>query len=102
MRVSVPASVANMGPGFDVLAMAVDLWLEVEAEEADEPEWEFEGEAAEQLQNEPNPLSTLAMRGGVRNAIPVGVGRGSSAAARVAAAALQGSEDPIRDACRQE
>jgi homoserine kinase len=102
MRVSVPASVANMGPGFDVLAMAVDLWLEVEAEEADEPEWEFEGEGAEQLQNEPNPLSTLTMRGWVRNGIPVGVGLGSSAAARVAAAALQGSEDPIGDAGRQE
>src|SRR5438270_102986 len=34
MRVRVPASIANMGPGFDVLAMAVDLWLDVEAEEA--------------------------------------------------------------------
>ena len=70
-----------------VLAMAVDLWLEVEAEEADEPEWEFEGEGAEQLQNEPKPLSTLAMRGWVRNGIPVGVGlhalkRGKSRLAR--------------------
>src|SRR3979411_435577 len=102
MRVSVPASVANMGPGFDVLAMAVGLWLGVEGGEADEPEWEFEGEGAEQLQNEPNPLSSLAMRGWVRNGIPVGVGLGSSAAARVAAAALQGSEDPIGDAGRQE
>jgi homoserine kinase len=91
-----------MGPGFDVLAMAVDLWLEVEAEEADEPEWEFEGEGAEQLQDEPNPLSSLPMRGWVRNNIPVGVGLGSSAAARVAAAALQGSEDPIGDAGREE
>ena len=63
MRISVPASVANLGPGFDVLAMAVDLWLEVEAEEADEPEWEFEGEGAELLQEQPNPLSVLPMRG---------------------------------------
>jgi homoserine kinase len=102
MRVSVPASVANLGPGFDVLAMAVDLWLEVEAEEADEPEWEFEGEGAEQLQDQPNPISSLSMRGWVRNGIPVGVGLGSSAAARVAAAALQGSEDPIGDAGREE
>src|SRR3989440_10477994 len=102
MRVSVPASVANLGPGFDVLAMAVDLWLEVEAEEADEPEWEFEGEGAELLREEPNPLSLLPMRGWARSDIPLGVGLGSSAAARVAAAALQGSEDPIGDAGRQE
>ena len=38
-----PASVANLGPGFDVLAMAVDLWLEAEAEPAAEPDWRFEG-----------------------------------------------------------
>jgi homoserine kinase len=42
------------------------------------------------------------MRGWVRSGIPVGVGLGSSAAARVAAAALQNSEDPIGDAGRDE
>src|SRR5437660_10209907 len=102
MRVRVPASIANMGPGFDVLAMAVDLWLDVEAEEADEPEWEFEGEGAELLASRPHPRSGLPMRGWVTNDIPVGVGLGSSAAARVAAAALCGSEDPIGDAGREE
>jgi homoserine kinase len=102
MRVRVPASVANLGPGFDVLAMAVDLWLEVEAEESDEPEWEFEGEGAELLAASPNPLSTLPMRGWVASDIPVGVGLGSSAAARVAAAALLGDEDPIGAAGREE
>jgi homoserine kinase len=102
VRVRVPASVANMGPGFDVLAMAVDLWLDVEAEEADEPDWEFEGEGAELLAAAPNPLSVLPMRGWVTNDIPVGVGLGSSAAARVAAAALRGDEDPIGAAGREE
>ena len=102
MRVRVPASIANLGPGFDVLAMAVDLWLEVEAEEADEPEWEFEGEGAELLAAGPNPLSILPMRGWVNSDIPVGVGLGSSAAARVAAAALLGDEDPIGTAGREE
>jgi homoserine kinase len=102
MRVLVPASIANLGSGFDVLAMAVDLWLEVDAEEADEPEWEFEGEGAEMLAARPNPLSVLPMRGWVNNGIPVGVGLGSGAAARVAAAALRGSEDPIGEAGRQE
>jgi homoserine kinase len=102
MRVRVPASIANLGPGFDVLAMAVDLWLEVEAEESDEPEWEFEGEGAEVLAATENPLSVLPMRGWVTNDIPLGVGLGSSAAARVAAAALLGDEDPIGAAGRQE
>lgn len=97
-----PASIANLGPGFDVLAMAVDMWLEVEAEESDEPEWEFKGEGADFLAANPNPLSSLRLRGWVSNAIPVGVGLGSSAAARVAAAALQGSRDPIGDAGRAE
>jgi homoserine kinase len=82
--------------------MAVDLWLEVEAEEADAPEWEFEGEGAEYLAANANPLSELPMRGWVNNEIPIGVGLGSSAAARVAAAALLRSEDPIGDAGRAE
>jgi homoserine kinase len=102
VRIRVPASIANLGPGFDVLAMAVDLWLEVEAEAADEPGWEFEGEGAELLGAGPNPLSVLPMRGWVNNDIPVGVGLGSSAAARVAAAALRGDEDPIGSAGREE
>jgi homoserine kinase len=102
VRIRVPATVANLGAGFDVLAMAVDLWLEVEAEEADEPDWEFDGEGAQLLAASPNPLSVLPMRGWVNSEIPVGVGLGSSAAARVAAAALRGDEDPIGTAGREE
>lgn len=102
MRVRVPASVANLGPGFDVLAMAIDVWLEVEAEPADDPEWEFEGEGADFLNGNSNPLSVLPFRGWVTNDIPIGVGLGSSAAARVAAAALRGDEDPIGAAGREE
>ncbi|HEX6348913.1 MAG TPA: homoserine kinase [Candidatus Dormibacteraeota bacterium] len=102
MRVKVPASIANLGPGFDVLAMAVDLWLEVEAEPAGVADWEFEGEGAELLQGSRNPLSVVPMQGWVKNQIPVGVGLGSSAAARVAAAVLRGSEDPIGEAGREE
>lgn len=90
IKISVPASIANLGPGFDVLAMAVDLWLEVEAEPAGGPEWVFAGEAAEFLMTQPNPLSMLPFRGRVSNRVPMGVGLGSSAAARLAAAALRG------------
>lgn len=86
MKVRAPASIANLGTGFDVLAMAVDLWLEVDAEPAERPEWRFEG--AEPPAG--HPFSRLPMRGTVRSAIPLGVGLGSSAAARVAALRLEG------------
>src|SRR5262249_60649471 len=82
--------------------MASDLWREVEAEGWDRPEWEFEGEGADFLAVNPNPLSVLPLRGWVTNDIPLGVGLGSSAASRVAAAALCSSEDPIGDAGREE
>ena len=88
MRVRVPATIANLGPGFDVLAMAVDLWLEVEAEPSGAPRWRFEG--AEPPPG--HPFAELSMEGLVRSAIPLGVGLGSSAAARVAALRLQGVE----------
>src|SRR5258708_34496882 len=94
MKVRVPASIANVGPGFDVLAFAVDLWLEVEAELSDRPSWRFIGEGEETLKKTPNVLSELPFKGKVRSGIPLGVGLGSSAAARVAAAALLGSRAP--------
>jgi homoserine kinase len=104
MKVRVPASVANLGPGFDVLALAVDLWLEVEAEPAESPDWLFEGEGAGFLNAKVNPLSALPMRGRVRNGIPMGVGLGSSAAARLAVAALNGmaAGDAFRWAAQEE
>jgi len=102
LRVRVPASIANLGPGFDILAMAVDLWLEVEAEPAAVPSWSFSGEGADFLGQHPNPLSVLPMRGEVRCGIPLGVGLGSSAAARLAAAVLSADPDPLGAATKAE
>jgi homoserine kinase len=94
----VPASSANLGPGFDVLALALDLWLSVEARESSKTtlDWQGEGAAEVPLQRrnlilraarEPfagwsRPLEGLELR--VNNQIPIGRGLGSSAAAIVA------------------
>jgi homoserine kinase len=96
--VRVPASSANLGPGFDVLALALDLHLDVEAREASKTTITWEGEGAGEVPltrnnllvrsaQEPflgwtRPLDGLALR--VSNQIPIGRGLGSSAAAIVA------------------
>src|SRR5438552_2236389 len=93
MRIKVPASIANIGPGFDCMAMAIDLWLEVDANESERPAWDYEGEGADYLYAHENPFTRLNMKGRVRSEIPMGVGLGSSAAARLAASALSSPWD---------
>src|SRR5438105_206579 len=82
MRVKVPASIANIGPGFDCMAMTIDLWLEVVATESERPAWDYEGEGADYLYAHENPFTRLHMKGRVRSEIPLRVGLGRSAAAR--------------------
>ena len=46
-KVKVPATSANMGPGFDCIGIALDLYNEVEVYESDKPLhfiWECEEE----------------------------------------------------------
>jgi len=51
VRVRVPASTANLGPGFDALGMALGLYNEVEVElTGDGLSLEVQGEGAERLQ----------------------------------------------------
>lgn len=101
VRVRVPASSANLGPGFDSLGLALSLYDEVEACVADDGVGvEVDGEGAGQVPCDERHLVVRAMRtawnvtgdapAGVRlrcrNAIPHSRGLGSSAAAAVAGA----------------
>jgi len=101
-RLRLPATSANLGPGFDAVAVALDFALEIEAEVAQEFAIAATGRDAERcgrlhdnlileiykdlLEANQRPIVPLALR--VTNQIPLGMGCGSSAAARLAAIAL--------------
>jgi len=98
VTVRVPATSANMGPGYDCLGLAVDLWSEVTVSRADKFEIVAEGEGAKQMPkdetnymvigckaafeaaNKPMPL----LKYHVVSRIPFARGLGSSSAAIVA------------------
>jgi homoserine kinase len=102
VRLRLPATSANLGPGFDTLALALRMHLEVEAEAGDEFALEAAGRNADVcgamrdnllletyravLGRQGSPVVPLRVR--MRNGIPLGMGCGSSAAARMAAVAL--------------
>jgi homoserine kinase len=89
-RVRVPGSSANLGPGFDAMAAAVSVHLELEVEEADSFSVDVGG------QHLPADETNLCVRGfadlhevdrlafRMRSDIPLAAGLGSSAAAIVA------------------
>lgn len=99
MHARAPASSANLGPGFDTLALALDLHVEVDLEPAAALEVATEGEGSDL----PADASHLGVRVAgevlghdrfrmrVRSSIPVGRGLGSSAAVAVAAASAAGA-----------
>lgn len=88
--VRVPASSANLGPGYDVLAAAVSLFLELEVEEAGE--FSFDPGGLDVSRGRDNlvvrAFESLRPAGGIafrlRSEIPLARGLGSSAAAIVA------------------
>ncbi len=108
MRARAPASAANLGPGFDVLALALDLYVEVEVEPAQRLTVRAEGEGAELADDAGHLAARVAIDVAghdrlaitVRSDIPVARGLGSSAALAVAAAAAAGSKDPMGVAAR--
>jgi homoserine kinase len=91
---SAPASSANLGPGFDVLALALDIRCEVEV--VADAEWSVTSNGRhvdddtaavvrEMAGEEPKAIF-------IRSDIPMARGLGSSAAVRVAAAAAAAAE----------
>ena len=114
-RVVAPASSANLGPGFDTAAAALDLWNEVTVEPADELEVEVTGEGADELPRDGTHLALRAFalfadveghRFRFVNRIPLERGLGSSAAAialgLVAAGGDAGSDDLLAAAAQLE
>jgi len=103
MRARAPASSANLGPGFDALAIALDCYVQVEVEPAGALMVHSEGEGAG-LFDDASHLAARVARSvlghdrfavRVHSQIPVSRGLGSSAALAVAAAAAAGADDPF-------
>ena len=113
VTVRVPATVANLGPGFDALGVAVGIHLTIEVEpRRDSVDLSIEGEGADELPSDDSNLVLSSMNAffdhvarrppgfavRIRNPIPLASGLGSSAAAVVggltAARALTGSRVP--------
>ncbi len=118
VRVRVPATSANLGPGFDALGIALSLYDEISVEVIDSGlEIEVRGEGADEVPTDENHLVYRAMEAafdllgetppGLRlvcsNRIPHGRGLGSSSAAISAAIVaarglVVGGEDRLDDA----
>jgi homoserine kinase len=102
IHLRMPATSANLGPGFDAAAVALDFALEIDAEPASEFSIQATGHDAERcarleenlileiykelLLSHGRPMIPLAIR--MENGIPLGMGCGSSAAGRLAAIVL--------------
>ncbi|MEO6351351.1 MAG: homoserine kinase [Candidatus Limnocylindrales bacterium] len=98
--VEAPATSANLGPGFDALALTLDMWLRVTVEpiEAGVESLKVQGEGADEIGLDAGNrfliglehgleefgLEPPVMRIRMRNEIPLARGLGSSAAASIA------------------
>jgi homoserine kinase len=102
LRLALPATSANLGPAFDAAALAMDLYITIDARPAANFSIKASGrdkEICEGLQNnliletyrevlqaQSAEVVPLSLR--IKNEIPIGKGCGSSAAARLAGIAL--------------
>jgi homoserine kinase len=103
MRARAPASAANLGPGFDALALAVNCYVDVTVEPAERLEVQSSGHGADLPADGTHLAARVAvevmghdhLRIHIHSDIPVARGLGSSAALAVAAAAAAGAADPF-------
>lgn len=110
MRARCPSSSANLGPGFDVLAVALELYVEVEVREARHLVLKTSGEGAELAKDTTHLAARVATEVAghdrlsitVSSQIPIGRGLGSSAALAVATSAAAGAPDPLAVAARYD
>jgi len=102
LKLRLPATSANLGSGFDTAAVALDFYLEIEAEAAAEFSIDATGRNTDRcgrlednlileiykdlLIKNGRPVLPLSIR--MKNGIPLAMGCGSSAAGRLAAIAL--------------
>ena len=102
VRLRLPATSANLGPGFDAAAVALDFYLQIEAEAS--PSFRISALGLDRercgrlddnlilevykdlLRSNGRPITPLAIQ--MENDIPLGMGCGSSAAGRLAAIVL--------------
>ena len=98
IKVRVPATSANLGPGFDTLGLALALYVQVKLESSTDNIIKFSGEGAREIAERPEynlawqavnrvlqvTGNKSALKMTIHNDIPVGRGLGSSAAAIVA------------------
>lgn len=124
LHLRLPATSANLGPGLDTAAIALDLYLDLTAEAAPQFSIDAVGRNADAcrslennmllatyqqtLQQQDRPVQPLHLE--IQNGIPFGMGCGSSAAARLAGVALAthfgglhwDRQRALDEACRME
>ena len=98
VTIRVPATTANLGPGYDVFGMALSLWMEVTISKAETFSMEISGEGASEVKADDSNVIVQSCKLGfemskvempplrftVKSGIPFGCGCGSSSAAAVA------------------
>jgi homoserine kinase len=120
LRLRLPATSANLGPGFDALGLALALYLNIEAHAASEFTIDATGRNLAQVEEVSSNLilqtyrdcapSAAPLHLKIKNEVPLGMGLGSSATALVAGVALANhfgdlgwtGQQVMEEACRRE